>query len=257
MSSIVDEITLESATNFRGRIALAALTGRKLHLKNVHADDNISPGLRPHEAAILKLLQLVSEDIEIKVSANNTNVIINPGLLLGCKDKLVFECPTTRGISYYLEFLCMICYFFSFPLNIKLMGVTNHTLDPSVNSFFIAISSFQKRVNLPVLSVNVEARGLLPDGGGSVTVTCPVVKKIEPFTILNTGKIYKLRGSAFSCHVTKNFVVRMISQIREIFNHVLSDVYIYEDVCGKEKAGKSTGFGVELVAETFLGTMEK
>ena len=47
----------------------------------------------------------------------------------------------------------------------------------------------------------------------------------------------------------------MISQIREIFNHVLSDVYIYEDVCGKEKAGKSTGFGVELVAETFLGTM--
>lgn len=76
------------------------------------------------------------------------------------------------------------------------------------------------------------------------------MKKLESVSLIEEGKIKKIRGIAYSCNVNPTLATRMIDSIRNVFNDYLPDVWIYWDHYKKDKAGLSKGYGVSLVAET-------
>nr|XP_027198054.1 RNA 3'-terminal phosphate cyclase-like protein [Dermatophagoides pteronyssinus] len=65
---------------------------------------------------------------------HNTRVEVDAGLLEGREEQFVFECPSTRGIAYYVEFLLLLAPFLKFPLRAVLTGLTHCATDAAVAS---------------------------------------------------------------------------------------------------------------------------
>jgi RNA 3'-terminal phosphate cyclase-like protein len=59
-------------------------------------------------------------------------------------------------------------------------GVTNHSKDPSVDTFKSAAFHILKRfgVDFEASSLKIESRGLPPNGGGEVILSLPIVQSL-------------------------------------------------------------------------------
>jgi len=47
---------LRGAESFRARLVLATISGRPVRIDGIREDDDVAPGLREHEASLLRLL---------------------------------------------------------------------------------------------------------------------------------------------------------------------------------------------------------
>ncbi|EZG55156.1 putative RNA 3'-terminal phosphate cyclase-like protein [Gregarina niphandrodes] len=249
MAALGKEITYHDTAGFRQRIALSAITNRPVSMKDIRVKTE-NPGLRPSEACILHILERVSENVAVDVRNGSTDLLVEPGLLVGRDYAFTVECPPDRGLVYYLEFLVMIAPFMKHPANINLEGITDHPHDLSMDAFRTGLNAYTQKIGLPEMGVNVIRRGLLPEGGGCVQFTCGVLKAVEPFKLIYGGRIARVRGTVFTCHMNAIFGTKTIESARNVLNELLADVHIYTEPQSGEKGGKSPGFGLTLVAET-------
>ena len=58
------------------------------------------------------------------------------------------------------------------------------------------------KVDPAELAIKVTKRGCPPEGGGEITFSCPIVKVIDPFSLVNEGRVKKIRGVVFTAKVT-------------------------------------------------------
>ena len=77
-----------------------------------------------------------------QVNETGTALYYQPGLLLG--GELDHDCNVARGIGYFLEPLLQLAPFTKNHLKIRLKGVTNNQVDPSVDCI--------KSASLPLLA---------------------------------------------------------------------------------------------------------
>eukprot|EP00921_Rhytidocystis_pertsovi_P018447 GHVQ01029183.1.p1 GENE.GHVQ01029183.1~~GHVQ01029183.1.p1 ORF type:complete len:506 (+),score=36.91 GHVQ01029183.1:259-1776(+) len=113
------------------------------------------------------------------------------------------------------------------------------------------------------LMLKIESRGCPPLGGGRVRFQCPILSRVNPFVMIDEGKVKRVRGVAFCSKVAGQYAVRMGDRARGLLNPLLKDVFIYTEMDGR-KAGRgrknqggygglSEGYGITLVAETSTG----
>ena len=115
--------------------------------------------------------------------------------------------------------------------------------------------------------LQVEKRSVLPDGGGTVSFSCPTRSKLRSLNLIQPGKIKRIRGIAFaslifyqivsllrfmssinfpveihayswSNRVSSSIVHQMVTSARAILNQFIPDVYIYTDACRAARSGK-------------------
>eukprot|EP01053_Blabericola_migrator_P009863 Blabericola_migrator_1__9862@NODE_542_length_7732_cov_201_153033_g409_i0_p4_GENE_NODE_542_length_7732_cov_201_153033_g409_i0NODE_542_length_7732_cov_201_153033_g409_i0_p4_ORF_typecomplete_len376_score45_63RTC/PF01137_21/5_7e73RTC_insert/PF05189_13/3e28_NODE_542_length_7732_cov_201_153033_g409_i08802007 len=244
-----DLLTFDGAQSFRYRIALSCLSGRPVRIEDIRLRDAVRPGLRYYEASLLQLVEALSDGMDLKTAKGFTQVTLYPGILVGTED-LVFDCHAERGLAYYLELLTMIGPFCKQGLNVTLRGITEHPEDLSVEALRACISSLAKMMELPGVSLTINKRGCLPKGGGEVVFTCEPLKVLKPFQSTYAGRVKRVRGTAWTCHMAPAFAQRSINAARRVLNELLPDVWVYSDLCTGSKAGGSHGFGICLVAET-------
>jgi RNA 3'-terminal phosphate cyclase-like protein len=120
-----------------------------------------------------------------------------PGIITG-GNSITHACPITRSVGYFLEPLAMLAPFGKKALSITLQGVTNDNKDISVDVF--------RTVTIPVLrhfgidqgvELKVKKRGAAPAGGGEVLFKCGVVAALKPITLLDEGRVKRIRGVAY------------------------------------------------------------
>eukprot|EP01054_Gregarina_sp_Poly1_P001914 Gregarina_sp_Poly_1__1913@NODE_14_length_23033_cov_86_212880_g12_i0_p4_GENE_NODE_14_length_23033_cov_86_212880_g12_i0NODE_14_length_23033_cov_86_212880_g12_i0_p4_ORF_typecomplete_len489_score44_87RTC/PF01137_21/1_7e75RTC_insert/PF05189_13/8_5e27_NODE_14_length_23033_cov_86_212880_g12_i01768319149 len=244
-----EPLAFRGSKAFRYRLALSCLSGRPIRIEDIRLRDLDSPGLRRYEASLLMLLDVIGNGMDIKTSSDYTDVTLYPGLLIG-GEELVFECNTERGIPYYLEFLMMLGPFCKNGLNISLRGVTDHPDDLSIEAVRTVIVGLATKIGLSGVTINIHKRGMLPKGGGEITFTCDPLKILKPFQITYAGRVKRVRGTTWMCHMSPLFARRCYDSARRILNDLLPDVWVYTDMCTGQKAGDSHGFGICLVAET-------
>lgn len=87
-------------------------------------------------------------------------------------------------------------------------------------------------------------------GGGEITIHIPYVRGLESVSLIEEGKVKKIRGIAYSCNVNPTLATRMIDSIRSVFNDYIPDVWIHADHYKKDKGGLSKGYGVSIIAES-------
>ncbi|KAI1712470.1 RNA 3'-terminal phosphate cyclase domain-containing protein [Ditylenchus destructor] len=195
----------------------------------------------------------ISNGTKIVINKTGTQVKFIPGLLQG--GELELDCSTQRCISYFLEPLVLMAPFCKVPIHANLKGVTNAPNELSVDAIRATwLPVFNKFViNDENLSLKINARGFLPDGGGSVTFNGPIVRTLRSVQREKPGKICKIRGLAYVCKVSPSFAARMIDAAKKMLRGYIADVYITVDQRKGVQGGSSPGFGIFLTAETTEG----
>jgi len=82
-----------------------------------------------------------------------------------------------------------------------------------------------------------------------------VAKELKPCTLVDQGKIKRVRGVAYTAKCGPMLGNRVISGVRGVMNDFIPDVYVYADHCKGKEAGLSSGYGVTLVAESTTGVV--
>eukprot|EP00933_Yihiella_yeosuensis_P080122 TRINITY_DN93538_c0_g1_i1.p1 TRINITY_DN93538_c0_g1~~TRINITY_DN93538_c0_g1_i1.p1 ORF type:complete len:381 (+),score=47.56 TRINITY_DN93538_c0_g1_i1:67-1209(+) len=236
-------------SNFlRQRLILSTVSGRPVVITNIRAKDE-EPGMRDFEASFVRLLDKLCDGSDISIDETGTTLRYKPGQIVG--GSIVHTCPSSRGLTYYLEALLLLAPLAKQPLTARLKGVTNSGQDLTCDTFRTATLPLLAKFGISEqLTFKILKRGAPPEGGGEVLFTCPIVKKLEPVELLNEGKVKRVRGVAYTTRVSPQFAARMVDAARGVLNDFLPDVWIYSDHSKGPATGNSPGYGVSLVAET-------
>lgn len=89
-------------------------------------------------------------------------------------------------------------------------------------------------------------RGYSPLGGGEVTLKQGFCRKLEAVSMIDEGKIKRVRGWVTSAKVSPQLTTRVVDKIREVFNDYIPDVWIHTDHYKKGQAGDQPGYAVSL-----------
>ncbi|MQL80330.1 hypothetical protein Taro_012755 [Colocasia esculenta] len=247
---------LKGEQQFRQRLVLATLSGTPILIEDIRPDET-SPGLRPHEVSLLRLVETISDDCSVEINDTGTKLRYKPGVVMGGKH-LDHDCGLSRSIGYFLEPLIVLSLFGKKSLSIRLKGITNDPKDPSVDTFRTTTLHMLKHfgVSLEGLELKIESRGVPPLGGGEVVLGVPIVQNsLSATEWVDEGMVKRIRGVAFSTKVSPQFGNRMVYAARGIFNRFIPDVHIFIDHKSGTSGGRSPGYGISLVAETTSGCL--
>jgi RNA 3'-terminal phosphate cyclase-like protein len=266
-------IRLTGHQNFRYRIMLALLAQRSVHISGIRSNSE-DPGIKDFEVSFLRLIERITNGTLVEISYTGTEVYIRPGLVIG--GKIVHECPTSRGVGWFLEPLLVLGIFGKQPLNITLRGITSSPRDVSVSvrfpieDFWVSktklieivlqsslcdvviiqadtlrtaylplLSSFLPSTVTQPLELRIVKRGLLPGGGGEINYISPSIRAVKPgYNFVQPGSINKIRGIAHAVRVSPTFSQRLVNGAKEVLTPLCSDCRIYTDVYRGAESGK-------------------
>lgn len=202
----------------------------------------------------MKLIEKITNGSQISINETGTRVNFTPGFITG--GKISFDCGNSRSIGYYLEGIIPLLIFGKNASQVTFIGITNDNTDLSVDTIKSVILPFLSKYGINEgLSLSIKVRGAPPEGGGQVIFTCPSVRSLTSISILEEGLIKRVRGTAYSTRVSPQISNRMIDKARSVFTNFLSDVYIFSDHFKGKEGGNSSGYGMNLIAETTEGIL--
>lgn len=241
------------AADFRQRILLATLSGRGIRIDDIRADEE-AVGLRDYEANFLRLIEKVVNGCDVAINETGTAIRYRPGIIVG-GDGLSHDCGTSRAVGYFVQPLLVLAPFAKSALSITLRGVTNGYEDVSVDILRTVTLPLLRHFGIDGAALHINKRGAPPLGGGEVRLEVPAVRQLTPVSLLEAGKVRRVRGIAYGAKVSPQMANRLVEGARGVLNHFLPDVWIYTDVHKGKTSGASPGFGVALIAETTSGSL--
>lgn len=182
-------------------------------------------------------------------------MLYKPGALAGGRFK--HDCSGTgRNVTWFLEGILPLCPFAMAPISLTLTGVTNDSVDQSVDLFrTVTLPLFLKFGLEEGLEFKIVARGAPPEGGGQVTLICPSVRRLKALRMFSQEKVKRIRGIAYGTRVAPAMGNRMVEGAKQVLSVLTQDVFIYTDHYKGEQSGKSPGYACALVAETIDGSL--
>jgi RNA 3'-terminal phosphate cyclase-like protein len=205
--------------------------------------------------SLLKLLEKVTNGSNVNINKTGTRLIFRPGMI-DCNEGLPIEhdCHLDRNITYYLEVVVPLAVFGKTLLNLTLKGNTDDNLDQSIDSFKTSWQNLLKQFGADKsLEITVTKRGYAPLGGGIVHLIQRFAKKLESISLVDEGKVKRIRGLLTSAKVSPQLTTRVVDKVREVLNDYIPDVWIHTDHYKKGQAGEQPGYALSLVAETTTG----
>ncbi|XP_039781875.1 probable RNA 3'-terminal phosphate cyclase-like protein isoform X1 [Panicum virgatum] len=139
-----------------------------------------------------------------------------------------------------------------------ILGITNGTKDPSVDTFRMTTWHMLKHFGVPLegLELKIDSRGSPPLGGGEVFLRVPNINStLTAVNWVDEGMVKRIRGVSFSTRLSPQIESHIIYAARGIFNRFIPDVHIFTDHRSGASGGRSPGYGVSLVAETTTGCL--
>ena len=253
MSSSSSMLRYTGAEHFRQRLLLSTLSGRPVRIDAIRANES-EVGLRDFEACFLRLLEKVVNGCEVVINETGTAIRYRPGIIVG-GEGLAHECGTSRAIGYFVQPLLVLAPFAKRALSVTLRGITNGPDDASVDVLRSVTLPLMRHFGVEGAALHVTRRGAPPAGGGEVRLELSPLRQLEPISLLDAGKVRRVRGVAYGTKVSPQMCNRMVDGARGVLNNYLPDVWVYTDTHKGKSSGASPGFGVALVAETTSGAL--
>jgi RNA 3'-terminal phosphate cyclase-like protein len=124
-----------------------------------------------------------------------------------------------------------------------LEGITNDGVDTSVDAVrTVLLPNLRKHLKLDSdadsLELKIKRRGAPPLGGGLVTFTCPTTRLLKPISLLDPGRVKRIRGIAYAARMSPQMANRMVEGSRGRLTRFVPDVYVYTDVYKGEESGR-------------------
>ncbi|KAI8846487.1 RNA 3'-terminal phosphate cyclase/enolpyruvate transferase [Chytridium lagenaria] len=223
-------LRFEGHLHLRQRLILSTLSCKPVRIDKIRSDDEENPGLADYEISFLRLLEKMTNGSSVEINYTGTSILFRPGVIYG--GKVEHDCPTSRGIGYFLE-----------PMVDTIRTVTL----PNLRRFLPTEEA---------VDMKISKRGAPPLGGGEIVFRCPCVRTVKTLQLTDFGRgIKRIRGIAYATRISPLMANRVVDAARTILTRYIPDVYLYTDVYKGNESGKSPGYGLSLVAETTTGTL--
>ena len=124
-------LKFRGCAQFRQRLVLATLAGRRLRVDGIRDRDPEAPGMRDFEASFLRLLDKLTNGCRIEINETGTSLRYTPGVIVG--GALEHDCGSGRAMGWFVEGVLPLLPFAKKPTTLALSGITNDDLDISVD----------------------------------------------------------------------------------------------------------------------------
>lgn len=240
-------MNLKNPANFRYVVTFSLLFGKNISIENDEPFED-------YELNFLDLISLISKGSKIYLSNKNKTLHFKPGSIeFEQQDDTIFNCQTSRSIVYYLEPMILLGLFSRVSLAITFEGITNDSIDLSVDAIKDALFPILKACYPEHFSAELKIvqRGFRPTGAGKVTFSINSIRYTLPNISLQPQKVFikRIRGIAISSKTSAQFLNRMISKCREIFNEFIPDVWVHSLLV---KNSPDHFYGISIHTNNFL-----
>lgn len=200
---------------------------------------------------------MISNGAKFEINKLGTSIKYYPGIITNNDGKMFeFNCGPDRNITYYLEYIVLLSLFGKQNLSVTLLGLTNDEFDISMDNFINITLPLIKQFQVEGdLSAKIHKRGYRSDAGGEVELHVPIVRFLRSVQLKTASKIKRIRGTAAGARISPTILKTITSKVQEIMGKFTSDIWINQDMCKSSKAGSSSGFSLNLIAETEEGQM--
>lgn len=234
----------------RTAVALAAITGEALHVRNIRAKRS-NPGLAPqHLTAVKAVAALCGAEVE-GLEVKSREILFRPGPLRG--GRFDFPVGTAGSITLVLQAALPVAVACGESLWMRITGGTDIRAAPPLDYF--------RHVLLPQLSrmgirarIEVLRRGYYPRGGGEIAVEVLPSLPLRPLILDAPGGLEEIRAFAHIANLPAHIVERMTgAALAEI--SALPPPVIEQAVLGRDEAIGAGGAIVlaARMAHTVLG----
>lgn len=188
----------------RTAVALAAITGRRLRLRNIRAGRK-TPGLAPQHLAGVRAVAALSGAHCDGLELRSEQFEFTPHALTG--GQFHFDIGTAGSITLVLQALLPVMLHAPAPARVRIVGGTDVRAAPPIDYF--------AHVLLPLLATagahpvcQVDRRGYYPRGGGSVDVSA-VPTSLSGFELGAPGPVSEIAGHAHVADLPAHILERM------------------------------------------------
>lgn len=241
-------------SNFRERVALSVISRKPLRAE-FRTPSGRNDSIRDYEHCILQAVYDLSEGCSIDIDETGGSVTVCPGTLIGGKLSMDVSSVGEQPVSYYLEFLSLICAFCRSDSRIVLRGANTCASECSVELFKSCFIPMVRKIGVEV-SVSVVRQGLID---GVVDLTVRRIDRIAPTQLVGESLVKRVRGVLCSSHVSRSISEDVVSACRSLLNQAVSDVWIDITNVKSRKLTDSSGaegssfMGLSLIAECESG----
>ena len=189
----------------RTAVALAAITGQTLRVRNVRARRS-NPGLAAqHLAAVKAVAALCDAEVE-GLQVKSQEIVFRPDRLHG--GEFQFDVGTAGSMTLVLQAVLPVALMCKERLVMGITGGTDVRAAPPLDYF--------RYVFLPLLSLmggrvslHLVKRGYYPRGGGEVKVEVEPGARLRPLALETRGPLSEVRGIAHVSNLPTHITARM------------------------------------------------
>lgn len=228
----------------RSAMALSAITGQPLHLKNIRARRR-KPGLMAQHLTALTAVATVSAGVLEGAALGATEIRFQPGRISG--GEYHFEVGTAGSASLVLQALLPVALLADGAVRITINGGTDVRMAPPVDYLRLVYLPWLARMGITA-SIESVRHGYYPKGNGMIGLAVAPRKQLIPLLAEHPGKLRIIRGIAHASHLPLHIPERMALAARA---HLvdLGQVHIETKVLSDDETS-GTGGAMVLVAET-------
>lgn len=228
----------------RYAVALAAISGRPLYLRNIRAR-RAKPGLMAQHLTALRAAAAVGGGVLEGAELGATEIYYEPGRIRG--DEYHFDVGTAGSIVLVLQALLPVALHADGPVHLSITGGTDVRMAPPVDYLRLVFLPWLARmgVKVPIESIR---HGYYPKGGGLVQLRVEPCSSPRPLLVEEPGALWRISGVSHVAHLPLHIPERMAAAA----SAVLADfdaVQIETRVLGDTEAF-GTGGAIVLTAET-------
>jgi len=223
----------------RTAIALAAITGKEVEIKNIRAN-RPNPGLSAQHVHAVKAVERISGGSTEGLALRSSRLTFSPGTLKGFEGEI--DIGTAGSITLLLQCLIPVALFADRETMVRITGGTDVKWSPPIdfytNVFLKALHEMGCEVHL-----DLKRRGYYPKGAGLVNVHVAPTSRVKGIVVeRERGKL--INGISHSRGLPTHVAERQARAARSIVKEKGYDTQIKND---SMDAGKlTTGSGITL-----------
>jgi RNA 3'-phosphate cyclase len=200
----------------RTTIALSALLGKAVHVKNIRGK-RPNPGLRAQHMTAIKAVAALS-DAEIRgLQIGSTDLYFTPGKKMSGSFK--FDVGTAGSISLVLQALMPAAAFSSGRTEFEITGGTDVRWSPTIDYVrFVMLPNLSKLGYLAELKLI--QRGHYPKGGGKVSMMVQPCKGLKPLQLTERPEVKGVRGISHCVRLPVHVAQRQAAAAQEVLNKI-------------------------------------
>jgi RNA 3'-terminal phosphate cyclase (ATP) len=198
-----------SGTIVRCAVALAALLGEELEIKNIRAKRE-KPGLRAqHLGAILACKDICSGEVENAIIGSK-EIKFNPrgGLKAG---KYEWDIGTAGSTTMLAQTVLPLACFADNPSTFIIQGGLFQDFAPSFYHMQFVLIPILRSMGV-CAELTMLRPGYVPRGGGIIELKVQPLKKLKPISLMRQGEIRNIKGIAISSHLEERKVSHRMAQ---------------------------------------------